>query len=200
MGLLDLLLSWVNRVVILVSVLLITLTLMAKQNDIPLSSASLRVGHLLSFSAWFGTSVWVSFISGVVLIRAVDIETFGRAQAKLFPAYFKFSLLCLAVTGFTGAALAAHGNSGVMEATTFLVALGSVAANVFFFEPQTTISMMERRRVCKELGVDRKSSHPQVRQLSKRFGMFHGICNLLNLGALCCGFVHLGRLAASLNV
>ena len=49
MGLLDLLLSWVNRVVILVSVLLITLTLMAKQNDIPLSSASLRVGHLLSF-------------------------------------------------------------------------------------------------------------------------------------------------------
>lgn len=49
MGILDTLLSWVNRVVIMVSVLCIALTLMAKQNDIPLSKASLRLGHLLSF-------------------------------------------------------------------------------------------------------------------------------------------------------
>ncbi len=49
MGVLDLMLSWVNRVVILVSVVLLTLTSLRKQADIPLSQASLRVGHLCAF-------------------------------------------------------------------------------------------------------------------------------------------------------
>lgn len=49
MGILDTLLSWFNRVVIIISVLCVALTLTAKQNDIPLSKASLRLCHLLSF-------------------------------------------------------------------------------------------------------------------------------------------------------
>lgn len=202
MGLLQLMLSWVNRTVVLVSVILFMLTVMCKETDIPFSQASLRVAHLCSFSAWFGTSVWVSFIAGVVLMRAVDIETFGLAQTKLFDAYFRFSLLCLAVAGFSAVGLSStRGDGGaVMGTTPFLVALGCVASNLFFFGPQTTISMMERRRVCKELGVDRKSLDPRVRKLSKRFGMFHGVCNLLNLASLACGAVHLCSLAGRLNL
>lgn len=42
--------------------------------------------------------------------------------------------------------------------------------------------------------------HVQVRKLSKRFGMFHGICNLLNLAALACGSVHLCALAGRLSL
>lgn len=49
MGFLDLMLSWVNRVVILVSVLLLTLTTLNKQDNLPLSRSTLLVGHLLSF-------------------------------------------------------------------------------------------------------------------------------------------------------
>ena len=91
-------------------------------------------------------------------------ETFGLAQTKLFDAYFRFSLLCLAVAGFSAAGLSStrEGGDPVLGKTPFLVALGCVALNLFFFGPQTTISMMERRRVCKELGVDRKSLDPQV--------------------------------------
>ncbi|CAM9538798.1 unnamed protein product [Pylaiella littoralis] len=208
MGLLDLMLSWVNRVVILASVVLLTLTTLTKQANIPLSQATLRLGHLCSFSAWFGTSVWVSFIAGVVLMRAVNMDNFGLAQAKLFDAYFKFSLLCLAVAGFTATALTSSSFSSVDEesngtaikAWPFLVALVCVVANLVFFSPQTTITMMERRRVCRELGVERNSPDPQVRKLSKRFGMFHGICNLLNLVALACGSVHLCALAGQLNL
>lgn len=40
----------------------------------------------------------------------------------------------------------------------------------------------------------------QVRKLSKRFGMFHGVCNLLNLVSLACGAVHLCSLAGQLNL
>ena len=94
-----------------------------------------------------------------------ESETFGLAQTKLFDAYFRFSLLCLAVAGFSAAGLSSTGGGGdaVIGTTPFFIALGCVASNLFFFGPQTTISMMERRRVCKELGVDRKSLDPQVR-------------------------------------
>ncbi|CAM9409618.1 unnamed protein product [Scytosiphon promiscuus] len=206
MSVLNLMLPWVNRLVILVSVVLLALVTLNKQADIPLSRATLRLAHLCSFSSWFGTSVWVSFIAGIVLIRAVDIDTFGKAQTKLFDAYFKFSLLCLAVAGFSAAALAssseaADGADGAVGGVIpFLVALASVVANLVFFAPQTTITMNERRRVCKDLGVGRDSKDPQVRKLSKRFGMFHGICNLLNLVAIACGAVHLCSLAGRLSM
>lgn len=49
MGFLDLMLSWVNRVVILVSVLLLALTTLTKQDNLPLSRSTLLVGHLCSF-------------------------------------------------------------------------------------------------------------------------------------------------------
>lgn len=86
-----------------------------------------------------------------------DRDTFGRAQAQLFDAYFRFSLLCLAAAGFSGAGLAPQNPS-----VSFLVALASVVANLIFFGPQTTITLKERQRVCKDLGVDRKDPHPEV--------------------------------------
>lgn len=99
-------------------------------------------------------------------------DTFGRAQAKLFDAYFRFSLLCLAMAGFSGAVLLVRGppadvpgnraDGAPVGAAPFFVAVLCVAANLFFLGPQTTITMFERQRVCKELGVDRKSSHPEV--------------------------------------
>lgn len=66
MGLLDFMLSWVNRVVILVSVVLLTLTTLSKQDSLPLSRSTLLVGHLCSFrcvvgttgSVWHGVSSW----------------------------------------------------------------------------------------------------------------------------------------------
>lgn len=99
-------------------------------------------------------------------------DNFGLAQAKLFDAYFKFSLLCLAIAGFTAAALVSTSTSSdagggdddgtKLGAAPFLVALTTVILNLVFFSPQTTITMMERRRVCRELGVDRTSADPQV--------------------------------------
>lgn len=49
MGLLQLFLSWVSRLVILLSVMLFSLMFVAKEGNIPLSRAFLRIAHLLSF-------------------------------------------------------------------------------------------------------------------------------------------------------
>lgn len=38
----------------------------------------------------------------------------------------------------------------------------------------------------------------QVRKLSKRFGMFHGMSNLLNLVGLICGLIHASTLGSRL--
>ncbi|CAN0377069.1 unnamed protein product, partial [Hapterophycus canaliculatus] len=85
--------------------------------------------------------------------------------------------------------------------TPFLVALVSVMANLVFFAPQTTITMDERRRACKDTGLSRDSRDPrQVRKLTTRFRIFYGTCNLLNLVAIACGAVYLGSLAGRLGL
>lgn len=114
-------------------------------------------------------------------------DNFGLAQAKLFDAYFKFSLLCLAVAGFTAAALVSVSTStssdgdegGKLGAAPFLVAVTTVVLNLVFFSPQTTITMMERRRVCRELGVERTSQDPQVCMIGS--GSDTGLCGLCAL-------------------
>lgn len=49
MRVLNLMLPWVNRLVVLVSVVLLALITLNKQADIPLSRATLRLAHLCSF-------------------------------------------------------------------------------------------------------------------------------------------------------
>lgn len=49
MGFLNLMLPWVNRLVVLVSVVLLALLSLDKQGDLPLSRATLRLAHLCAF-------------------------------------------------------------------------------------------------------------------------------------------------------
>jgi len=59
---------------------------------------------LFTFASWFGASFWVSFVAGLVMFNNLPRHVFGKLQAKLFPAYFKYSLYmmvaCLAATVF----------------------------------------------------------------------------------------------------
>lgn len=61
-----------------------------------------NVVMLFTFAAWFGASFWVSFVAGLVMFNNLPRHVFGKLQAKLFPAYFKYSLwmmlVCLAAT------------------------------------------------------------------------------------------------------
>ena len=162
--------------------------------------------HLVAFASWFGCSVWVSFVAGIVMFKNLPRHVFGRLQSKLFPAYFLFS---------TGAIVISIGTSGRITATTdtkntipysLIIILACTLLNLLYFEPATTKVMYKRHAVEKRLGTGHeigkirpddpvKANDPQLKELSKTFGMLHGISTLLNLAALGFGCIWLSKCA-----
>lgn len=53
-----------------------------------LSTKATSLIHLLSFSVFFGTSFYTTFIAGITMFQNLPRQTFGKLQAKLFPKYF----------------------------------------------------------------------------------------------------------------
>ena len=164
--------------------------------------------HLLAFSSWFGCSIWVSFIAGIIMFQNLPRHTFGRLQSKLFPAYFRFSSLCI-----VGAIYAAGKISsiGYENSQSLVIILVTILLNLFYFEPQTTKVMYERHVVERKLGTGHeigvlkpadptKANDPELKALSKKFGMLHGISTLLNLGALAAGCYWLNYFCTQLVV
>merc|ERR1711997_1110802 len=53
------------------------------------------LSHIFSFASWFGCSMWISFVGGLVMFNNLPRHVFGRLQSKLFPRYFQFSLVMM---------------------------------------------------------------------------------------------------------
>lgn len=51
-------------------------------------SAAGAVLHELSFSTWFGTVAYTTFVAGITMFKNLPRQTFGKLQSKLFPKYF----------------------------------------------------------------------------------------------------------------
>ena len=60
-----------------------------------LSAQSMAALHLFSFSTWFGTMVYTTFILGITMFKNLPRKTFGNLQAKLFPMYFALSSVAI---------------------------------------------------------------------------------------------------------
>lgn len=172
--------------------------------------------HLLAFSSWFGCSVWVSFIAGIVMFKTLPRHTFGRLQSKLFPAYFLFSAGAIIIAIVTsGAFLSSSDGTAGDTATTIpyslIIILACTLLNMLYFEPATTRVMYQRHAVEKRLGTGheigkirpddpKKANDPQLKALSKTFGMLHGVSTLLNLAALGFGCAWLSKCAERIVV
>jgi hypothetical protein len=52
--------------------------------------------HLLSFSIWFGTVIYTTFVAGIAMFKNLPRRVFGTLQSKLFPLYFR---LCSVMIG-----------------------------------------------------------------------------------------------------
>ncbi|CAB9526648.1 Transmembrane protein 205 [Seminavis robusta] len=163
--------------------------------------------HLLSFSSWFGCSIWVSFIAGIVMFQNLPRHVFGRLQAKLFPAYFLFSAVMMVVAWATAQALQWTKESWIPLGSI----LATILANLVFLEPKTTEVMFARHVVERRLGTghevgiikpkDPKAANdPELKALSKQFGMLHGISTLMNLMALGVGCYWINFLALQIMV
>ena len=179
------------------------------------NSHSLMLLHLLAFSSWFGCSVWVSFPAGIVMFKTLPRHTFGRLQSKLFPAYFLFSagaiIIAIGTSGDLLSSTTSTTTAGASATTTtipysLIVILACILINLLYFEPATTRVMYQRHAVEKRLGTGheigqlrptdpKKANDPQLKALSKTFGMLHGVSTLLNLAALGFGCVWLSKCA-----
>merc|ERR1719343_2002056 len=118
--------------------------------------------HLFCFASWFGCSMWVSFIAGLVMFHNLPRHVFGRLQAKLFPRYFQWSFGFVAMTLFLNAvgplsamlnispdaAKSTSASSSTLDLPTsqivnLLLILAVILTNMLYFEPVTTAVMFE---------------------------------------------------------
>ena len=185
------------------------------------------VGHLFSFSSWFGCSMWVSFVGGVVMFNNLPRHVFGKLQSHLFPRYFQFSLFLMLMSA--GSSLlwffARAKISNIDESLQDLIKtnqtplalqlsiISMLAVNLLYFEPKTTALMFKRHVLEKKIGTGHevgalRPTDPQImeawnkdeelKSLSKKFGMMHGCSTLLNLITLCIGVAHIWWLSCLL--
>jgi Domain of unknown function (DUF4149) len=148
--------------------------------------------HLLSFMSWFGCSMWVSFVAGIIMFQNLPRHTFGRLQSKLFPAYFLFSAIMMVLSIATASALPLSTSRSTIPLYSILV---TILINLVYLEPKTTAVMFERHVVERKLGTGQEvgiikpkdpkiANDPELKKLSKTFGMLHGMSTLMNLAAL----------------
>jgi hypothetical protein len=172
----------------------------------------LALTHLLAFASWFGCSMWVTFISGIIMFKNLPRHTFGRLQSRLFPAYFQFSAATLVLSIASSHLLQWNTTTSSNIIDLSLVGIfATVLLNMLFLEPATTSVMYQRHAVEKRLGTGhevgklkpddpKKANDPELRALSKQFGKLHGASALSNLAALGLGCVWMNFLATKLDV
>jgi hypothetical protein len=70
-----------------------TLQKVAKYCILPPNAAA--TVHLLSFSTWFGTVVYTTFVAGITMFKNLPRRVFGTLQSKLFPLYFQLGTIMI---------------------------------------------------------------------------------------------------------
>lgn len=115
-------------------------------------------------------------------------HTFGRLQSKLFPAYFLYSAIMVVLATSSAFAL----GWGIQTLTMIFI---TILINLLYLEPQTTSVMFQRHVVERRLGTGQEvgllkpkdptiANDPELKRLSKQFGLLHGLSTLMNLAAL----------------
>ncbi len=78
--------------------ILLTLALVGFSGNTSLAKISAKTAatvHLLSYSTWFGTVVYTTFVAGITMFQNLPRQTFGKLQSKLFPKYFSLCSVCV---------------------------------------------------------------------------------------------------------
>ncbi|KAF3917234.1 hypothetical protein ABW20_dc0110473 [Dactylellina cionopaga] len=171
----------------------------------PVQSTLLSLAHLLSYSFLFGTQIWHSFIGGIVSFRVLPRAYFGALQRRLFPIYFSLQFFLSLALLFT-APRSLKNNATSQTYGFLLTVLITSLFNVTVAGPWTTKTMDKRKQQevfdgrsydgkklpgvneGAERGGDKENDDVRVsdemRGLNKRFGMWHGISSLFNLGSV----------------
>ncbi|KAF2275527.1 uncharacterized protein EI97DRAFT_434356 [Westerdykella ornata] len=150
--------------------------------------------HILSYGTLIGSTLFQSFINGIVAFRVLPRAQFSTLQKNIFPIYFALQTiapLCMIATypagwralvsGSTSAASASsHRLPFYLISTLFLTG----AVNFLFIGPATTQVMQERKKQETRDGkksYDKGPHSSEMEALNRKFGMLHGVSSLVNL-------------------
>ncbi|XP_067829052.1 transmembrane protein 205-like [Heptranchias perlo] len=175
-----------------------------------------KTAHLIILSTSWGMQIWVSFLSGFVLINSVSRHTFSLVQSKLFPYYF-YSVLG---GSFLNLALYAMyhphellSNDETIQITSFFVCVIFSGLNAQWFGHTTSEIVLKMQNIEKEhqlgqevgFGTKReayqklKKKDPKYQKLSRRFVIYHSITMMCNLICVFCNGLNLFYTATNLK-
>jgi len=146
-----------------------------------LSPTTLVALNLSSMSVQFGTQVYVAFVGGPTMFVNLPKVVFGDVQARLFP---KMGMLCMSTGALT---LASYSVAHPVDTASYFLST-SLAVNVlntFIIFPLVTQYMMELR--------EHKDDSPERKKAAMKFGVTHGLSNLINLASMLAnlGYIYL---------
>lgn len=172
----------------------------------PSSSRSTTFLYLTSFATHFGTQLWMTFISGIVLFFKLPRKIFGMVQRHLFPKYF----LLNSILGFLTLWIFVMQNpESIAQRWNLALCFLCDFSGMAYIVPDMIQTMTERGKIEEEAGVGQDvigrfkpgeglRSCPKYARLHSRFRKFHGLCALVNMLAMACNTIHLYHLACRL--
>lgn len=157
--------------------------------------------HLLSYGTLLGSTLFQSFIGGVIAFRVLPRPQFSTLQKNVFPVYFTLQTVTpvlLVLTYPPGPrALFSSGSAPRLAATLIGTMLATALANLVYIGPQTTEVMKLRKHQETRDGLKKddkgfpgafptesKVVSKEMQDLNRKFGILHGVSSLLNLGGL----------------
>ncbi|CAG9855215.1 unnamed protein product [Phyllotreta striolata] len=167
--------------------------------------------YLGSFSAHFGTQIWMTFVSGLALFFSLSRHTFGSVQEVLFPKYFLLNASLSFVTLFVFMKM---NNSALMESTENIVQAISIGVCFMleltvrlYFTPPLLYLIGVKQKIEKEAGVGLEVGKynlgslkdcPYYLQIHKSFRRIHMTVAIMNLLSMACTSLHLYYLSHKL--
>lgn len=154
--------------------------------------------HILAYGTLVGTSFFHTFVNSPILFTNTERPVFSVIQTKIFPIYFglQTALPAILALTFPGSTLLAapNGFSTLLHESNRWGSLVPIATmfvsgvlNMVVLLPASRAVMKQRQGQAKRDGkqwYDEGPHSDEMRALSKRFGMLHGISSLLNLAVL----------------
>jgi hypothetical protein len=174
-----------------------------------ISSSNLtRFLYLITFATTYGSAIWMTFVSGVILSKSIPRQQFGFVQSRIFPLYLKFVAMgdvILLVLYSIMHPLRSTDSSGVWQLVNLVLLIIGTVFNVFILEPKTTKLFVERMKLEKEegRGLDYNTrTSPLLQRGEKKleagkqqFKILHGYSTILNLASLAGLTLHAWHLA-----
>lgn len=146
--------------------------------------------HLLSYGTLLGSTLFQSFIGGIIAFRVLPRPQFSVLQQHTFPTYFTLQSIIPVVLALTyprgrgGPAALYRGGENKLVVSLFATMFITAVANWAWLGPATTRCMRERKHQETRDGKKSYDAGPhstEMERLNKKFSTLHGASSLLNL-------------------